>query len=547
MKLIKTIIKIWYAALYIRLSRDEGNDISKSVINQTAILREFVAQCDDNIQIVDIYIDDGFTGTDSERDSFQRMLNDIREGKVNCVIVKDLSRLSRNYAEAGTYIESVFPAFDIRFISLELPFIDSYKNPDTVNNIVVPITNVMNDEHCRQTSIKIRSIFDNKRRNGQFIGAFAPYGYKKDPSNKSKLIIDDEAAEVVRHIFTWYTVEGLSKNAIVRRLNDLGISNPTTYKLQKGLSYANPHMKYDSPLWRERTVGFMLENEMYIGSMVQGRNRIKSYKIHKQIQTPKEEWFVVPNVHEAIVEESTFLKAQDLLRRSTRVSVAQKDVHLFAGLLHCADCRKAMHRKKTGRYVYYACQTYMTQSKTVCGRHTIREDELQEAVLRTIQGEIRKIKSVSDIIETIKASPVRKDKLKSLTAMMVKSEKEKEKLQSIKDSLYADWKNGDITKDDYHRLKEKYDTDLNRIDEQVRMIQKELDELKAIDSSFAPYFRQFMEYENITSLNRGLLLVLIDDIRIYEGKRIDIHFKFQNQAQLLSDCLNQADKNLLVN
>ena len=209
----ETVIKIWRVALYIRLSKEDGHDISYSVENQKQRLMQYLDISEDEMELVDIYIDDGYTGTDSDRDDFQRMLSDIRAKRVNCVIVKDPSRLSRNYIEAGHYMEHLFVTLDVRFISLELPALDSYKFPEQMNSIAVPIQNVVNDDFCRQTSIKIRGVLDNKRKNGEFIGAFAPYGYLKDPDDRHKLIVNPETAPIVKNIFTWF-LEGMSKSGI---------------------------------------------------------------------------------------------------------------------------------------------------------------------------------------------------------------------------------------------------------------------------------------------------------------------------------------------
>ena len=225
--------KMWTAGLYIRLSQEDldigkNKKESNSITSQKELLQEFVDEQDD-IEIFETYVDDGFTGTDFNRPGFQKLLTDMKKGKINSVIVKDLSRLGRNYIEVGNYIEQIFPLYNIRFIAIN-DMIDSFKNPDSTNTIIVPFKNLINDEYCRDTSIKIRTALNTKKKKGEFVGAFAPYGYVKDKKDKHKLIIDKESAEIVKNIFNWYVYKGMGKISICHKLNDLGILNPTGYK-----------------------------------------------------------------------------------------------------------------------------------------------------------------------------------------------------------------------------------------------------------------------------------------------------------------------------
>ena len=363
--------KIWSVALYIRLSQEDSDNgtekqESNSVTSQKTLLNEFIEEHDDLI-VYDTYIDDGFTGTDFNRPSFQRLLEDMRNGNINCVIVKDLSRLGRNYIEVGNYIEQVFPLFNIRFIAIN-DLVDSFKNPSSTNTILVPFKNLINDEYARDTSTKIRTSLNGKKKKGEFIGAFPSYGYIKDPKDKHKLIIDEVAADIVRKIFNWNVNEGLGKIAICHKLNDLGILNPTGHKkLELGQNYNNYGIKDNTYTWTPSTVRNILNNEVYIGNTVQGKRRTKSYKVHKVEVVPKEEWVRVENTHEPIIDKETFTKAQELSRRDTKVSQKTNELSIWAGFLKCADCRRAMNKKsstnKSGsKYEYYICSTYRKKS-----------------------------------------------------------------------------------------------------------------------------------------------------------------------------------------
>ena len=297
----------WSLAKYIRLSKEDlrkgetERDNSYSVKNQSQILDEFQLTYADEFMSGETYIDDGCTGTDTNREDFQRLLADIHAKKVNCVIVKDLSRLARNYTDAGSLIDNLFVQMNVRFISLA-DNIDSHKNPDSVTSMIVPITNVFNENYCAQTSKKIRQVFDYKRRKGDYIGAFAPYGYAKDPEDTHLLIVDEEAAQVVKQIFALF-LGGMAKNTIAVHLNDHGVMSPSDYKRKNGLKYKNAAITETKPLWTGVGIDVILRNRIYTGDMVQGKTRMKSYKVHIQEKLSEDEWFIVENTHEAIIQK----------------------------------------------------------------------------------------------------------------------------------------------------------------------------------------------------------------------------------------------------
>lgn len=306
--------KVWRIAVYIRLSKDDGNDESLSVTNQKKIIMEYLELLfEGKYIIVDFYVDDGMSGTtDYERPDFQRMIHDVETGEVNCIICKTLARAFRNYSDQGYFLENFFPSHGVRFISTGDPVIDTFTHPEVIQGMEVPFTGLMNDRYAARTSNDVRRTFNMKRRKGEFIGAFAPYGYMKDPDDKHHLIIDDEAAQVVRNIFEWFVHEGMSKRGIVKQVNEMGVTTPTEYKHNKGLPFKSPTASRNDDLWAINSVFRILKNQMYVGNMVQGQQRVISYKVHDKIATPESEWFVVENTHEPIVSKDLFNKAQDL-------------------------------------------------------------------------------------------------------------------------------------------------------------------------------------------------------------------------------------------
>jgi DNA invertase Pin-like site-specific DNA recombinase len=482
--------------------------------------------------------DDGYTGTDTNRKDFQRMLKDIREHTVNCVIVKDLSRLSRNVTDATYYIENVFIEYDVRFISLELPALDSFKHPEQMNSILVPIQNVINDDFCRQTSIKVRGVFNQKRMMGQFIGAFAPYGYRKDPEDKHSFLIDEEAAEVVRDIFKWYVKDGVSKAGIARKLNELGVPNPAAYKKQKGFKYVNPHADISDSMWGPKTVREILCNRMYLGHMVQGRYRVKSYKVHTQITTPPEEWYIVEDTHDPILEQEVFDLAQKLQEKDTRQTPGQKTLYLLSGFVRCPDCKKAMVRSQGGstkKASYYQCRTYREKSKDTCTKHSIRAELLEDAVCSAIRVQIDLVTSLKAIIEEINSAPNVRNESQRLSSLMTAREKELAKLTAIKDSLYSDWKSGELTKDDYRRLKAKYDEQAEALEKTIEILKKEQQILSEGIRSENSYLQTFLRYGAMKELDRSAVVDLVDTVYVHEGGEVEIKFNFQDQHKRIME------------
>lgn len=521
----------WNAGKYIRLSKEDlnrGKDDSNSVANQKRILDEYCEQHRDEFSGGLTYVDDGFSGTDTNREGFQQLLADVMSKKINCVIVKDLSRLSRNYTDAGSLIENLFVQMNVRFISLT-EGVDSYKNPDSISSILVPITNVMNDQFCYQTSKKIRQVFDYKRRNGEYIGSFAPYGYLKDPANKHVLIVDEEAAEVVRQIYTMF-LGGMAKHAIACHFNDTGVICPSLYKKRIGLNYHPPYGD-ERALWATSTIDDMLKNQMYCGDMVQGRYRVKSYKIHTMEKVPKNDWYIVENTHEPIIDRETFDKAQQLLKRDTRVAPKTQGLNLFSGFLRCADCGKAIVKFKTS----YRCTTYSQRSRLACTSHLIKHDRLEMAVLYAIRQQIHLSVMYSEVIAQINSAPQRKSQSSRLENMLAAKEKELAKIKRYKQAIYQDWKDGEITHSDYLHMSEDYEGQLNRIQIIVTNLLNERDELENGIDAENPFITAFCKHENVDKLTRELLIELVEQIKVYEGGNISVKFKFSDELRRIAE------------
>ncbi len=526
---------IWRIAMYIRLSREDGNDESDSVVNQKKILKEYLEQFfDGQYEIAGFYVDDGLTGTDDTRKDFMRMIQDIEQGLVSCVVCKTLSRAFRNYSDQGYYLEYYFPQKNVRFISTGDPKIDTFTNPEAITGLEVPITGLMNDRFAARTSSDIRRTFATKRRNGEFIGAFPPYGYLKDPQDKNRLILDPETVPVKRDIYRWLVHEGMSLNGTAKKLNELAIPNPTAYKRSKGWNYSNPHAKDNDGLWVGSTIRRMILEQVNLGHMVQGRQRVVSYKVHDTVAVPEDEWFVKHNTHEPTFTQEEYDNLARLLQRDTRTPNGERNVHLFAGFLKCHDCGKAMRRKPSKGYVYYVCRTYAEKSQTRCTRHGIREDELVNLVLSAVQAQITLLDSIAGIADEVNQSPEADAQSQRIEKLLAETHRELEKTQNLYDGLYADWRTEHITQAAYQRMKAKCEVKEAQLCEAVEQLKKEQHNLTKNITSQSAAFTTFLKYKNVQQLDRALLTELVDTIHIYEGKEITVCFRFEDELRRIT-------------
>ena len=391
---------------------------------------------------------------------------------------------------------------------------------------------MFNDQYCYQTSKKIRQVFDYKRRNGQYIGSFAPYGYIKDPRDKHQLIVDPEAAEIVKKIYEM-CLQGTTKHAIVLYLNEHGIPSPTAYRMEKGLPYS-PAVA-DNPMWGDKIVNDILKNPIYTGDLVQGRRRVKSYKVHQIEAVPEEEWVRVPNTHEAIITHETFDRVQALLLRDTRTAPKGRELHLFSGFLKCADCGKSVTRSQSGKNIYYACSTYKNRSRTACTMHSIKHNRLEAAVLFAIQYQVGTAVSYSEMIAHINTAPLKKSQSHRLNDQIAAKEKELTRITRYKQSLYQDWKDGEITQQEYREMKADYERQAAGLSDLLARLTAERKQLSNGVDQQHPALVAFAKYQNIEKLTREILIELVDHIKVYENGNISVHFKFADEFRRIDE------------
>lgn len=529
-------VKTYRAALYIRLSKEDGDKAeSDSVVNQKSLLTGFVGAQPD-IELHDCYIDDGFSGASFDRPDFNRMMTDVYAGRVNCVIVKDSSRFGRNASESGRYIGEIFPRFGVRYIAVN-DAIDSGRSQsvaiDFLNN---SMRGMINEYYVAANSESIRSTLDMERRKGEFIGSFAKYGYQKDPADRHKLIVDEEAAETVRLIFRLY-LGGTGIRGIVRYLNERGVPNPSAYKRSKGMNFKARAIG-DSPLWSDKTVRRTLRDEMYTGTMVQGKHRKISYK-DKAIRACDElEWFRVENTHEAIISHDDFEQVQRMLDQHAKGSAVSGEVDLFAGLLRCADCGHALI-KKTNRnpdktYIYYRCSSHC-KCKTACSAHTIRYEKLYATVLETIRQMVDLAVNADEVMREMRRNRSAAASV-DLKQQIKAQEQELSRVKNLLADLYPDYKSGLLSKEQYLMNRQRCEQEQERLTESLKHLKATADDPESssgmTDNAFIAHFKR---HGNIDRLTRPLLTELIDQITVRKDSALDITFNFQDVFKDVQD------------
>ena len=519
--------KVYRAALYVRLSKEDGDkEESDSIVNQKDLIRAFLADKPD-IHICAECVDDGYSGANFDRPSFKRMIRDIEAGRIDCVVVKDLSRFGRNFVEAGRYIDQIFPALGIRFIAVNDNY-DSINGRTSSDKILIPFKNLINDAYCRDISIKVRSQLDIKRKKGDFIGSFAVYGYWKDPSDRHKLVVDEYAAAVIRDIFRW-KLEGASQQRIADRLNGRGELSPMEYKRFCGLQYKSGFHVKPKAKWTAVAIGRILRNEFYVGTLVQGRRTTPNHKVKKTIQKPSEEWVRVEDSHPAIVEKGDFLAVGRLLMQDTRVAPKEETVYLFSGLAFCGDCRQNMVRNSVCRngktYVYYICGNNRTNK--ACSSHRISEAALTEAVFLSLKEHIANILDVERVLQYIETLPIHREEVQKADAQLVKKQEEISRYSRLKKTLYESLSDGLIDKAEYLELKSGYDMKIADAKAASEKLKEELEGLLQNRTGTSLWIERFKKYQNITELTRHIAVTLIERILVFEDSRIEIRFRYQ--------------------
>ena len=518
------------ACIYTRLSRDDGDKPeSDSIANQRALIRDYLKQHKE-ITIVSEHSDDGYSGVNFERPGFAEMMDEIREGKVDCVVVKDLSRFGRNYIEAGNYIEKVFPFMGVRFIAIN----DSYDSSDKsqLDSLVIPFKNLINDAYCKDISVKIRSQLEIKRKKGEYIGAFVVYGYVKDPEDHNRIIVDTYAAEVVRAIFRW-KMAGMSQNRIADKLNSQGVLCPMEYKLSMGVKVQTNFRVHKQAKWSAVSVTRILSNELYTGVLLQGKSSTPNYKVKKRFDKEQSEWIRIENAHEAIITAGEFETVQELLGKDTRISPDEETLYPLAGYVVCGDCGQNMVRKTIPRrgkkYVYYVCST--NKAKKGCSSHSISENKLMDAVLHVIKEQISTVMRIEGLLEMAQSLPENQRNIFNYDAQIVKLQEEIERNKGFRMKLYESLEEGMIDKDEYFIFKKNYSDKISLAEKNIQSLEAERDAAVKKNAADYSWVDAFKKYEGIERVERQVVVNLISEIRVYEGNVVEIDFQHNDAIE----------------
>ena len=514
----------YHVALYIRLSKeDESAGPSQSVQNQESLLREFVQQ--HRLSVFDTYVDDGWSGTNFDRPNFQRMIGDIETKKVNMVITKDLSRLGRDYIMTGHYMERYFPEHRVRYISL-LDGIDT--GVDSTANDITPFRAIMNDMYAKDISKKIKSVKRDKQRKGQFIGGKPMYGYKMHPTEKNKIVIDEEVAPIVRRIFA-LALSGISCRKIATTLNEEGVPTPSAYCGWKARN-TGPY----SGQWSSERISEMLKNETYIGNMVQGRMVKISYKSKKCLRQSPENWVVVEGTHEPIIDSETFQKVQMLVNSRKHTRSRTYDF-LLKGLIFCHECGYPMaviNRKNADREdrLFFVCRTYQRFTKAgVCTCHSIKEETVNEAVLAKVREVCQAYLDPERLCPIAEKEVEKAQKAAKCEAEIQLLQSKITALTTKLDQMYMDRLNGLLPEEDFRRICQKVKMDRTVLEDRLKNIQNQLDQPVSAEEKARALVKQFLD-SALTS--RELLVSLIERVELTEEKEIIIKFRFHELEEI---------------
>ena len=551
----KIIDQTFKVAIYLRLSKEDDDlscssgakSESNSISNQRKLIYDFM-KSHPELELYDEYKDDGKSGSNFDRAEFQRMMKDIEAGKVNCVIVKDQSRFGRDYIDVGKYKEKIFPKLGVRFITINEGY-DSLSATSS-DDLAFTINSFVYDFYIRDISTKIRTNLTAKKQNGEYAGAFVAYGYVKDSDDKSKLVVDQFAADVVRDIFRW-KIEGLSPQNIAVRLNELGIPSPAEYKKLSGSNYKTSFQTSSKAVWSHVSVRRILKNEIYLGVMIQGKRTTLNYKTKTVVTKAESEWLRVEGTHEAIISVRDFELVQELLKDDTHCRAGDVTVPVYAGRIYCGDCGAAAVRKTVfyagKRYVYYVCNANK-HDRTVCSRHSIREDVLNQVIYQTVRHQIDLLLDVDKALSQFENLSWEKHKLKQLDAGIEIQEEAVRKNNTLRLGIYEDLRAGLLDRSEYESLKKELAERIAEATAAIEKLNKEKREILDGVSKQQSWVEQFRQYENVTELTRPMVIHLIERINIFEDSNIEIVFRHRNQIEEILQFISEktADKKLLA-
>ena len=546
--------------IYVRLSIENSgkDDDGDSIENQTSICKEYVEEHPD-LKLYDIYEDNGKKGTNFDRPEFNRLMDDIRAGKVKCVLVKDLSRFGRDYIEAGEYLEKIFPFLGVRFISITDGY-DSLTAGDAEGALMIPLKNMINDVYAKDISRKIITSFRARQEKGEYLPAFPPYGYVKSKTKAYRYEVDEEVAPYVRMIFEWKAA-GVSHSEICKRLNDMGAVTPARRKVELGIWHAE---KYKHTIWHGRTIIDIMKNATYTGTLVYGRMPKSLYQGIKCHRAKPDEWRCIPDAHEAIVSQELFDKVQKIFdERSERMQkkwaeskqVRDKIVNLFVKRIYCGDCGKRMRfvkgnnalRDKNFYYTNYVCGGYLDSGYRNCTRHSIRYQDVVDAVFAAMQVQMEYALNQEKMMQKLRGTAKERNLIDQYVAKVNYLTQELKKVNSRREGLFESFAEGILDEADYQYAKKSYDEEYASLEKQLSEAKSRKKELDGVLTANNEWLQAMHKVEDATELDQDLVNALVKKVLIYEDNRVEVEFKFRDQKDVLDRIFREMKKGAVQN
>ena len=538
--------------LYARLSVfGNGRVDGDSMETQIELMKQYVSEHSD-LRFVKLYQDNGFSGTTFDRPGWDELMRDVAAGLIDCVVVKDLSRLGRNYIETGNFLERDCPRLGLRFISVN----DRYDSASLNANqqLTAALKNIINDYYVKDISRKICTSLAAKRKRGEYLGTYAPYGYLKDPENKNRLIIDPETAPIVRQMYEWRAA-GDGYGAILRRLNERGIPSPGRYRYEHGI-VTNKNKKGSALLWGRHITKDILSNPVYIGTLQQGKFRASLYQGIPGHVTDSDEWDVARHTHEAIVSEELFQAVQAVNQRQCddykshygKYSYLPKETNPYGKKLTCADCGsvlklyRALANDRTQAYYSYICPAYEEKGEMACTKKSVRSMVVNEAVLVALRIQIRLFLDTSKVLSSLMENERRIRERETPEKKIRSLRKKLERKRILSSTLYSDWKSGLLTLDEYLFGKRKYAQDMEELNRRIAAAEEQKQAYEEKISDIELWTQQLAQYQNAAEVTKELADALIDSITMDADGNLSIRFRFEGAKQTMDEEISRIGK-----
>ncbi len=546
--ILEPIEHVYSTAIYIRLSiEDSGTNSSETIETQQYMVEQFV-NAQQDMKLYSIYKDNGFTGTNFQRPAFEQMMDDVRDRRADCIVVKDLSRFGRNYIETGYYLEKIFPFLNVRFVAVTDNY-DTLKNSGS-DDMVASLKNVVNSLVAKDISHKSATVLHQKQQNGEYIGAFAPYGYMKNPDKKNHLMIDPVTAPIVKEIFKW-KIEDMGYITIARKLNEMGIPSPSVYNFQSGRYKQKTVPTGRATMWQGQMVKRILNNFTYTGNVTQGKTVESLYNGLPFTKKDKKQYVVVYGTHEPIIDEATFHNLEKMSESIAKQNNESRGKYpfkenIFKGKIFCADCGQKMIRYKdvskigTARYTFHCNQYEHNLKLSKCSKKCLGEPELTDAILASLRAQVELTFSLEDKLEKLRSTKEYKAKQKKIKTDLVNTEKLMTKNLLLCSALFENYTDGTIDLVEYNRLKSDYLKQADKLEEAKKSLLKAQVLDGKILSPQNEWIKAFRRQKDTTVLSREFIEMMIDKIIVSGYNDVEIVWKFADELEVLTNFVGGA-------